>query len=80
MNPHQHADGQPGQQQNPCINLPDKDLLSGKEVAAFLSRDIRTLGRYVERRIIVPIKINNRNFFLRADVLGLVQRMGGEGL
>ena len=78
MNPHQHANGQPGQQQNPCKNLPDKDLLSGKEVAAFLSRNIRTLGRYVERRIIVPVKINNRNFFLRADVLALLQRMDGE--
>ncbi|MEO5941818.1 MAG: helix-turn-helix domain-containing protein [Ferruginibacter sp.] len=59
----------------PYKQLPDKDLLTSGEIILFFRISYRTLMRWIEKKILVPIKEGGILYFKRADI---IKKLGGE--
>ncbi|EDM36247.1 hypothetical protein PBAL39_20229 [Pedobacter sp. BAL39] len=56
----------------------EEEYLSTKEVLMKIDRSPRTLDYWIERKILIPIKINGSNRFRKSDVIRLLREGDGQ--
>lgn len=52
----------------------EEEFIGTKDVMQMVNRSARTLDNWIQRKILVPVKINGTNHFRKSDVLELLHK------
>lgn len=63
----------PGDVENPFPHLPDKDLFTLKEVAAYFGNNKRTVQRWIKKKLIIVLTVNGRSYVPRHEILRMLR-------